>query len=108
MKKLLEKFRKWRGRHTYAKKLALATREGRIWWSFNVPKELVPMVFMPIKLGCEIPKDSVGCYGYDSDAIGDRGINGYPMLSAIVFVTQAESELVQKYEKKLTKKIKNL
>ena len=71
-----------------------------------MPNDLVPMVFMPIKLGCEIPKDSVGCYGYDSDAIGDRGINGYPMLSAIVFVTQAESELVQKYEKKLAKRMK--
>ena len=108
MKKLINIYKAWRARHAYAKLLAKATVEGHLWWSFNLPKDMVPMVFLPIAMGAKVPEWSVGCYGRDSEAIGTRGIDGYPLLSEAVFVNKKEAELVWKYCAKLKKKMKNL
>ena len=94
----------WRMRHTRAKKLASDTIAGKIWWSHSVPASVIRMVFLPVSLSdTRPPEGAAGCYGYDEDAIGGRGINGYPMLSKAYFITSEDMKLVEKYHRRLAK-----
>ncbi len=88
------------------RKLAADMIEGKVLLSNQVPKDLVPMVFMPLALADKgtIAKmkeqDVVEIYEY-YDQAGSQGINGYPMFFSMRSITAEDWDALQPIHKKM-------
>jgi len=87
---------------------ALATNNGLL--LSLLPEHVDPkLIFFPLMMMAEEQHAKfkasgiVDFYGSYNDAIGDRGINGFPMLSKVTPITAAQRALTLKHAKRMSK-----
>lgn len=96
------------------KEIALGLYKGEIFTSMQVPEHethLLPVIFMPLmamstedlKSREEVP---YVVFSHMKHTLGSRGINGFPIFSACEFLTKEEFDIVAKYHKEITEKVK--
>jgi hypothetical protein len=79
------------------KKFVFDVLAGQVLTIFDVPKDLVPAVFMPIALGAfsgwtEAEAEDIGCiYGHVSEALS-TGVNGYPCFMSVHMLNKQDFE----------------
>jgi len=77
------------------RQLAADAVEGRVFGSWMVGDTAsLPLVFMPLALGAQLPKDTQHVYEYLEKA-GPRGINGYPSFFSFHVLVKDEAERLQ-------------
>lgn len=76
--------------------LAEAVHAGRVFGSWMFPDEaeaerMMGMVFLPLLLGAEVPRNTAHIYEYLSEA-GPRQVNGYPIFMSMRLLTKDQTE----------------
>lgn len=90
-------------------RLAQDVVDGKVFGTWQLPNnegDMLPMIFMPIALGCTIPENAGHAYEY-LDKAGPRSINGYPCFFSVTFLNGPDSIKLSKLVKHLWEKRKH-